>query len=105
MTSGIWLHPLDCQLYVDMTGEKEDWKILKVFYNSQLFHSMDEFHAAWKDGSLKRSQKPLSPEVDSDWSSRSRKGKKRDLDDIAGARSVSVSGLHKTMLRGTTAED
>ncbi len=74
-----------------MSGQTEaDWKILKVYYNSQIFHSLEDFVAAWKDGSLKRSKKPIAPKDDSDWSTRSRKGKKRDLDNIAGPRSVSV---------------
>lgn len=91
VSSGLWLHPLDCQLYIDTSDPTESYKILKVYYNSQIFHSLDDFVNKWKDGSLKRGKKPIAIKDDTDWSTRSRKGNKRDLDDIAGPRSVSVS--------------
>jgi primary-amine oxidase len=84
------LHPLDLQLYVDMTSlDVSDWSVLKVWYNSQIFNSTAAFRSAWESGTLQRSAKPDLKDVD--WSTRKRKGSVRDLDDRAGPRQVSVS--------------
>lgn len=91
LAPGYFLHPLDLQLYVDMTPlDSDDWKVLKVWYNSQLFDSIADFRQAWEDGTLKKSDKPDIKDVD--WSTRKRTGKLRDLDEKAGPRQVSVSG-------------
>lgn len=87
---GSYLHVVDMQLYVDMSSlNSDEWHVLKVWYNSQIFSTVDDFVAAWKDGTLKRSQKPKMN--DTDWAARSRTGKPRDLDEKAGPRPISVS--------------
>lgn len=86
---GSYLHILDLQLYFDLSSrDPSEHKILKVWYNSQIFSSLSEFKEAWKNGSLKKSQKPVQDHRE--WSTRVIQGEKRDLDDRAGPRSVSV---------------
>lgn len=88
---GIYLHPIDLQFYVDTTDlDLENWKILKVYYNSQLFNSLEEFQSSWKAGTLNKGLKPVLN--DTDWATRTRKGNKRDLDHLPGPRQVSFNG-------------
>ncbi|KAK4700925.1 hypothetical protein P7C70_g5317, partial [Phenoliferia sp. Uapishka_3] len=89
---GSYLHPVDLYMYIDMTSlVAQHWKVLKVVYNGQAFDSVHAFHTAWKDKTLVRSAKPVANE--SDWATRTRKGRKRDLDHLAGPRSVMVKEL------------
>lgn len=86
---GSYLHSLDFYIYVDMTSlDWEDWKVLTWVYNHQVFKSVEALVAAWKDGTLVRSQKVRLN--DTDWATRTPKGVKRDLDHLAGPRSVMV---------------
>ncbi|KAJ9102657.1 hypothetical protein QFC19_004766 [Naganishia cerealis] len=88
---GIYLHPIDLQFYIDMTElDAEKWKVLKVYYNSQLFGSVEDFRRAWENGTLQRG---LMPKLnDTDWATRTPKGNKRDLDHLAGPRQISFDG-------------
>ncbi|KAI5475104.1 hypothetical protein MNV49_001929 [Pseudohyphozyma bogoriensis] len=88
---GSFLRTLDCYLYVDMSSLKvSEWKLIRLVYNHQIFPSMEAFNAAWLSKTLVRSPKVLVE--DSDWATRTRKGHKRDLDHLAGPRSVSFDG-------------
>lgn len=88
---GSYLHSLDFYIYVDMTSlDWEDWKVLTWVYNHQVFKSVEALVAAWKDGTLVRSQKVRLN--DTDWATRTPKGVKRDLDHLAGPRSVMFDG-------------
>lgn len=68
-------------------------------YNHQVFQTADEFAAAYRNGTLKRTPAPAGQEdphtVDRTWSTRKRPvtTAARDLDDLPGPRSVSFAGL------------
>ncbi|KAH9918725.1 copper amine oxidase [Epithele typhae] len=91
--------------YVDFSGtDPETWKVLKVVYNHQVFDTIDEFMAAFKNGTLKRL--PERPDQDADageWSTRKRPQvpAQRDLDHLPGPRSVSFGGLRFRVDRAT----
>ncbi|EJF56720.1 amine oxidase catalytic domain-containing protein [Dichomitus squalens LYAD-421 SS1] len=94
---GPWLHPVNFFMYVDTTGtDPEQWKLLKLVYNHQVFNTTDDFLAAYRNGTLKRL--PDRPDQDPssvDWSTRKRPQPHslRDLDDLPGPRSVSFGGV------------
>ncbi|TFK81174.1 amine oxidase catalytic domain-containing protein [Polyporus arcularius HHB13444] len=94
---GPWLHPVNFFQYVDFTGtDPEQWKLLKIVYNHQVFGTIDEFMTAFRNGTLKRL--PSRPDQDptaSEWSTRKRPQPfaPRDLDHLPGPRSVSFAGL------------
>lgn len=88
---GYFLRSLDWQVYVDMTGTDDSlWGVRKVWYNGQLFDTLEAFERAWRDGSLKQSDKVRVD--DGTWMTRARHGPERDLDDRAGPQSVSFDG-------------
>ena len=86
LTSSVRLPPLVVSLrsfadqtvqltaYVDMSGtDLSKWHLITLVYNEQVFNSTDDFIAAWKSGSLRRSDTPVLG--DEGWADRSRKGK------------------------------
>ncbi|TRM67429.1 copper amine oxidase [Schizophyllum amplum] len=97
---GPWLHPIGFWQYVDMSGtDPEEWKILKVVYNKQVFDSVDDFNAALKDGTLVRSHHDSNADVS--WATRKPSGPVRDLEHLPGPRSVSFAGLRFRIDRKT----
>lgn len=77
--------------YVDVSGtDRSAWHLKTLVYNKQIFHSTADFVNAWKSGTLIRSEKPSKG--DEGWAERTRKGNKRDLDHLAGPRSVNFDG-------------
>ncbi|KAF9806666.1 hypothetical protein IEO21_08603 [Rhodonia placenta] len=99
---GLWLHPVGFFLYIDMSGtDPREWRLLKIVYNHQVFDSVEEFMAAFHDGSLKRLPKrPDSKDVE--WTSRTRPDTTpRDLDHLPGPRAVSFAGLRFRVDRAT----
>ncbi|KAI5825435.1 amine oxidase catalytic domain-containing protein [Schizophyllum commune Tattone D] len=89
---GPWLHPIGFWQYVDMSGtDPEQWKILKVVYNKQVFDSVADFNTALKNGTLVRAHHDSSADVS--WATRKPTGAVRDLEHLPGPRSVSFAGL------------
>ena len=71
-----------------MSGtDPSKYSVLGAVHNGQMYHSLDDLVAAWKEGKLTRSP-PTSP----DWATRAINGKRRDLDDRAGPRTVQFDG-------------
>jgi len=64
----------------------------QIVYHHQAFSSADEFRRAYHNGTLKTVEGDHQRHVESDWSSRKRRGATRDLDDRAGPRLVSFAG-------------
>ena len=56
-------------------------------HDRKIYRSTDELVDAWKNGTLKRTLPVVS-----DWATRSIKGKRRDIDDRAGPRTVHFDG-------------
>ncbi|KAH9832077.1 amine oxidase catalytic domain-containing protein [Rhodofomes roseus] len=100
--AGPYLHPVGFFLYVDMTGtDSNEWKLLKIVYNHQVFEGVDDFMGAFRNGTLRRL--PARPDNhDIDWTTRKRPdGPRRDLDHLPGPRSVSFAGLRFRVDRET----
>ncbi|KAF7289645.1 Amine oxidase catalytic domain-containing protein [Mycena chlorophos] len=89
---GSWLYALDMYFYVDFTSmDPDEWYLISMVYNRQVFSSVSEFMDAYNNGTLKRSKHP-DPPVDEPWAARDRRGTPRDLDERAGPRQVSFNG-------------
>ncbi|KAI0260015.1 copper amine oxidase [Gloeopeniophorella convolvens] len=91
---GAWLHPLGFYQYVDFSGtDPEQWRVLKVVYDGQVFPTIAAFRDAWHAGLLRR--RPRLEEADAEWSTRRRPqtAPPRDLDELPGPRQVSFGGL------------
>ncbi|EKM58084.1 uncharacterized protein PHACADRAFT_206924 [Phanerochaete carnosa HHB-10118-sp] len=93
--AGAWLHPVGFYLYIDFSGtDSNQWEVLKVVYNRQIFFTFDEFLQAYHNGTLSRLPSRPDQTNDTDWSTRYRpKGPPRDLDHLPGPRQVSFAGL------------
>lgn len=86
---GAWLHPLDFNFLVEMSGTDESLHHIMVFvHDGKMYRGEAELRAAWKNGELRRVKHWDS----SDWATRAIKGKTRDLDDRAGPRTVQSDG-------------
>ncbi|EIN14536.1 amine oxidase catalytic domain-containing protein [Punctularia strigosozonata HHB-11173 SS5] len=91
---GPWLHPVNFFQYVDVSGtDAEQWKLLKIVYNHQIFGSVEDFLAAYHNGTLKKLPERPDQHEDIDWSTRKRLGAQRDLDHLPGPRQISFGGL------------
>ncbi|CAK5268221.1 unnamed protein product [Mycena citricolor] len=91
---GSYLFALDMFLYVDTTSTNPDeWYLVHLVYNSQMFKTVSSFLEAYDNGTLKRSPAPeVAKPGEEGWAARARKGDKRDLDERAGPRQVSFNG-------------
>ncbi|KAF7325587.1 Amine oxidase catalytic domain-containing protein [Mycena kentingensis (nom. inval.)] len=91
---GSYLFALDMYLYVDFTSTNPDeWYLVRMVYNRQVFKTTKEFLEAYNNGTLQRSAHPDAPtSSDSGWAARDRRGTVRDLDERAGPRQVSFNG-------------
>ncbi|KAK4686906.1 hypothetical protein P7C73_g3209, partial [Tremellales sp. Uapishka_1] len=88
---GSWLHGVDFYVYVDFSGNSlANWKVLSIIHDKQKYDSIAAIRQAWEEGRLKKHRS--TKEDQSDWATRSIKGKKRELDDRAGPRSVEFDG-------------
>lgn len=69
------LHPLDLLILVDLTSKDvDDYKIDKVFYGGDMFHSLDELVTAYEEGSLTKTRLEF-PNIDKNlYSTLNRKG-------------------------------
>jgi len=93
-TSGFFMHPLNFFQYVDFSGSDPSlWKLSKLVYDGQVFSNTTEFMDAFHNGELKPVPTISPEESDLSWSTRVRKGPKRDLDDLPGPRAVSFGGV------------
>ncbi|KAG7097492.1 hypothetical protein E1B28_004834 [Marasmius oreades] len=101
---GSWIQATGLYIYLDMGGTDTSlWKFTKVVYNNQYFKSVSAFLEAYRNGSIKRYPPPSPPSsalsnyttdrTDTTWSSRNRRGERRDLDHLPGPRSVAFAGL------------
>ncbi|KAF9266153.1 amine oxidase catalytic domain-containing protein [Marasmius fiardii PR-910] len=87
---GAWIQATGLYLYLDFSGTDTGlWRFLKVVYNNQYFNNTSAFVEAYHNGSLKHLP---SPPPDGTWSSRKRRGSRRDLDHLPGPRAVSFAG-------------
>ncbi|KAL7423655.1 hypothetical protein Q5752_001236 [Cryptotrichosporon argae] len=88
-TPGAWLHAFDMYFLFDLTGtDVSTYAILAVVHGGKVYKGVNDVIAAWDKGELKR-----TVEYDtSDWATRARRGKQRDLDDRAGPRSYLPDG-------------
>ncbi|KAI0342901.1 amine oxidase catalytic domain-containing protein [Trametopsis cervina] len=93
--AGPWLHPVSFFQYIDVSGtDPEQWKLLKLVYNHQIFTTAEEFAEAYNNGTLRRLPKRPDQTEDMKWSSRYRPNTTpRDLDHLPGPRQVSFAGL------------
>jgi primary-amine oxidase len=81
------LHAADTQL--DMSGtDPTQYHIMAFVHNSKVYRTASELRGAYDRGELKR-QKEWDG---TDWATRARRGKPRDLDDRAGPRSIQADG-------------
>ncbi|KAJ7067387.1 amine oxidase catalytic domain-containing protein [Mycena amicta] len=91
---GSWLFALDMYFYIDFTSSNPDeWYLISMVYNRQVFSSTAKFLEAYTNGTLKRSKQPEVPAPGEEaWAARGRRGTPRDLDERAGPRQVSFNG-------------
>ncbi|KAF8324260.1 copper amine oxidase [Cantharellus anzutake] len=90
LVPGSYLNRVNLWQYIDMTGtDRSLWKTLKLMYNHQVYGSKEEFVESFNNGSMKITE-PLPP--NSTWFERRRKGRRRELDHLAGPRHVSFDG-------------
>ncbi|KAF8316633.1 amine oxidase catalytic domain-containing protein [Clavulina sp. PMI_390] len=91
---GDFLNPLNLHSYVEVSGTDPSlWKTLKVVYNRQIFNSTAELLEAFDNKTLKIEK---YPPIDPNWAARYRtrdRSTRRDLDWLAGPRSVPFDGL------------
>ncbi|KAJ7081806.1 amine oxidase catalytic domain-containing protein [Mycena belliarum] len=93
-TAGSYLKALDMYFYVEISSmDPNEWHLIRMVYNRQMFSTVDDFLDAYTNGSLKRSTRPDVPSADEEtWTGRQRQGPPRDLDERAGPRQVSFNG-------------
>ncbi|KAJ3554483.1 hypothetical protein NM688_g3086 [Phlebia brevispora] len=92
--AGSWLHPVGFYVYIDCSGTDENqWKVLKLVYNHQIFSTVEDFLQAYHNKTLVRLR--IENNTDTSWSSRHRPkhSYSRGLDYVPGPRQVSSSGL------------